>query len=364
MTKTDNSMQQLKIQTLAGVISGLLVAGILGIIGIVNFFPIPTPTSTNLPVTNTLTPFVATVPTAFLTPKSNFPLNFGGGKIVFQSTHHDGQWDIYTIDLNTLVIDPSTLAIDPNTLTIDRLTNRGGQHPAWSKDGEQIAFMSYRDDPDRNRNSEIYKMNANGSGQVRLTNDNAPDDEPTWSPDGEYIAFHSDRSGHGDIYRMNSDGTNLINLTQHAAFDYGPSWSPNGDKIAFTSDRDRSRHIYIMDTNGSNVLCVTCKTALGDHSMPAWSPFGDRIAFQGDVAPYDAYYINLDGTGLMTLSNPQDPKDVKDVEPTWSPDGKYIAFTSRIGNDREICIISIEKGQKICIPKNVGVDANPYWFWP
>ena len=74
--------------------------------------------------------------------------------------------------------------------------------PAWSPDGSQIAFDSLRDG-----NSEIYVMNANGSGQSRLTTEAAADSEPAWSPDGTRIAFTSSRDGNFEVYRMNANGT-------------------------------------------------------------------------------------------------------------------------------------------------------------
>ena len=75
------------------------------------------------------------------------------------------------------------------------------QTPVWSPDGERIAFVS-----GGNLNSDIYVMNADGSGITRLTHNNdASIRRPAWSPDGERIAF-SRRDGNGDIYVMNVDG--------------------------------------------------------------------------------------------------------------------------------------------------------------
>jgi Tol biopolymer transport system component len=95
--------------------------------------------------------------------------------------------------------------------------------PAWSPDGEKIAFESNRDG-----NSDIYVMNVDGSNIRRLTTDPAIDCRPAWSPDGTKIAFQSQRSGHWDIYIMNADGSNQIALTRDSAFDASPTWSPDG----------------------------------------------------------------------------------------------------------------------------------------
>ena len=72
-----------------------------------------------------------------------------------------------------------------------------------------LAFVSERDG-----NSEIYVMNVDGTGLLRLTNDAGRDVDPAWSPDGKRIAFASDRAGSWDIYVMNADGSNLVRRTQ------------------------------------------------------------------------------------------------------------------------------------------------------
>ena len=85
--------------------------------------------------------------------------------------------------------------------------------------GGVIAFTSERDG-----NSEIYIMNADGSDPRRLTHDPAYDAWPTWSPDGSQIAFASNRSGNPDIYVMDADGSNVRQLTQHSENDIWPEW--------------------------------------------------------------------------------------------------------------------------------------------
>ena len=91
--------------------------------------------------------------------------------------------------------------------------------PLWPQAGK-IAFTSNRDG-----NQEIYVMNADGSGETRITAAPAADGLPSWSPDGCYIAFASDRDGKGDIYVMNADGSGQTRLTDDSAADSGPSWS-------------------------------------------------------------------------------------------------------------------------------------------
>ena len=121
-----------------------------------------------------------------------------------------------------------------------RLTHARGRSsdPEWSPDGSRIAFVSDRDRNGRclfrectGHNGEIYVMNADGSGQTRLTDDAGDDRSPTWSPDGTKIAFSALRDVVGavdeedyDIYVMDDAGRNLRRLTDDPAFDVEPDW--------------------------------------------------------------------------------------------------------------------------------------------
>lgn len=117
--------------------------------------------------------------------------------------------------------------------------------PGWSSDSKRIVFASTRDG-----NYEIYVMNADGSGQTRLTNDQTNDFGPSWSPDGKRIAFHSNRSGVSyNIYVMNPDGTGVTRVTTSNRNDTNPSWAPDSEHLVFDSDRDPSTELqlYVVD---------------------------------------------------------------------------------------------------------------------
>src|SRR5688500_14146475 len=68
---------------------------------------------------------------------------------------------------------------------------------------------------------------------------------PSWSPDGAKIVFYSERDGNSEIYVMNADGSRPTRLTRHPANDGSPSFSPDGTKIAFDTDRDGNFEIYV-----------------------------------------------------------------------------------------------------------------------
>ena len=104
----------------------------------------------------------------------------------------------------------------------------------------RIAFESVRGGV-----SDIYVMNADGSGKVNLTNDPATDQFPAWSPDGSRIAFDSFRDGSSDIFIMNADGTGVTGLNTNGGS--RAAWSPDGSRIAFSATGNIQSEIFVIN---------------------------------------------------------------------------------------------------------------------
>ena len=210
---------------------------------------------------------------------------------------------------------------------------------------------------DRDGNSEIYVMNADGSDPTNLTNDPASDWGPVWSPGGHWIAFTSDRGGNDDVYIMEPDGSNPVNLTNNPAFDWGPTRSHDGGMIAFASDRDGNFEIYVMNRDGSNLINISNNPA--NDWYASWSPSGERIAFASDRfgADVNIFTMNPDGSGVARLTE----GPAFDGKPSWSPDGGRIAFyTDRDGNE-EIYSMNADGSGLIRLTNHVGSDVYPSW---
>ena len=184
----------------------------------------------------------------------------------------------------------------------------------------------------RNGNLDIYSMNSDGTGQTRLTHNEAHDFAAAWSPNGRQIAFirtwdHEDL----EIYVMDADGSNQRNLTQyqHLALDGSPDWSLDGSQIAFTSDRvNNGLSLFAMDADGANVRQLT----EGPFDIvPKWSPDGKRIAFEAMLGlghGRQIYVMNADGTNRWQVSEPIPLAGMFMMG--WSPDGKKILYTAAI----------------------------------
>src|SRR5258708_73518 len=124
--------------------------------------------------------------------------------------------------------------------------NSGNFEPAWSPNGRQIAFVS-----DRELSPAIYVMNADGSGQRRLTYGSSDDEGPAWSPDSQRIAFSRIVFRDSNIYVMNADGSALTPLYRaYGNYSVTPPWSPDGRQIAFIKyDLKNNSAIYVMNAD-------------------------------------------------------------------------------------------------------------------
>ncbi|MCP9496212.1 MAG: SBBP repeat-containing protein [Pyrinomonadaceae bacterium MAG19_C2-C3] len=205
----------------------------------------------------------------------------------------------------------------------------------------RIAFERDLDDPNsQSFQSDIFVINANGTGETNLTNTPSTTDfQPAWSPDGTRLAFVGDRDTPGvgaDIYTMNADGTNVTRVTNTPDVnEENPTWSPDGTRLAFNADDandDEEDQIFVINADGTNRVRLT-NTPNFDNFTPAWSPDGRQIAFvrEGDLDNEDIFVMNADGTNVVRLTD-VDPDDadqdsISAIEPVYSPDGRQIAFT-------------------------------------
>lgn len=174
------------------------------------------------------------------------------------------------------------------------------------------------------------------------------------SSGAEKIAFHSNRDGSTQIYIMNADGSGLRRLTNNSASDVGPAISPDGARIAFVSNRDGNDHIYLMDIDGGNERRLT--NAQEAEVEPAWSPDGTRICYRKEIGDRKTAIciVNADGGGFRQLTD----GTIRYMAPTVSPDGKCILCAS----GPEIWILGIDGGDPRRIAKTTGIlVAYPRW---
>lgn len=241
-----------------------------------------------------------------------------------------------------------------------------GVFPVYAKAPEtaKIVFSSNRDG-----NLEIYLMNPDGSGILRLTDHPTGDYDPVWSPTGEQILFVSHRDGVRDLFLMNANGGSVEKVFKSTVDRSEPAWNPDGERFVYL--RYNEATLYIADINKRQEIPVAKVGKFGGY--PAWSPDGEMIAFTfspeapkgpilgGDLPGYPLILISPQGKKQKEiLPKPQ----LRLTRPAWSPSGAQIAFVeSPWAHDEKGTIYVVNpdgSGMKVVVPKGSGAD-RPAW---
>ena len=268
--------------------------------------------------------------------------------------------------------------------------------PAIGSPTGRIVFTCYIDNVD-----DICVINADGSGETRLTAVATTDFYASFTPDGRQILFSSRRDGGFLMYAMGSDGSNVQRLgPAHIGGIYAPAVSPEGQRVTFTAAQDGNQQVWVMNWDGSQLQQLTHTD--GNNVDPVWSPDGNHIAFASDRDGEMAHFImNADGTEVRKLvtgvadsggrsdwspdgrwlafyAGPRDGRDIylaaidgsvvyrltdggSNLAPSFSPDGNWIAFTSYRDGDAEIFIMRMNGSDVRQLTFNSYADWQPRW---
>ncbi len=163
----------------------------------------------------------------------------------------------------------------------------------WSPDGKSLVFTGQRDGK-----FDIYRVPADGGEEVRLTTAPGLNDGPEYTPDGQYIYFNSTRSGRMQLWRMKAEGSGQEALTDDEYDNWFPHVSPDGQWVAFLSylvgevepsDHPAAKRVYLrlmpLDGGAPKVIAYLYG-GQGTMNVPSWSPDGKKLAFVSNTVPF------------------------------------------------------------------------------
>jgi TolB protein len=213
------------------------------------------------------------------------------------------------------------LVMDYDGANVRSVTSSGSLNilPAWSPDGSQLAYTSYR-----RGTPDLYVGPVGGGRPTRVAAFPGMNSGAAWSPDGSKIAATLSKDGDPDIYLLSPRGEILKQLTDDPGIDTSPTWSPDGSQIAFVSNRRGGVQIYVMSAAGGTATRVTFR---GNYNTePKWCPRKDMslLAFtaRDERRRFDIFTLDLKNQQYTRLT--EEGSDA--TGPAWAPGGRALAF--------------------------------------
>ena len=227
-----------------------------------------------------------------------------------------------------------------------------GSNAAFKREGT-ILYASTKKNV---RNWDLFTIKADGSDRQQLTDTPEPEQHPSWSPDGKQILFtRGDVMTNIDIYVMDADSSNATRLTEHPERDQRGVFSPDGKTIAFVSQRDGDVAIWLMAADGSN------PRKLVQGREPSFSPDGRRLAFTSSAFDDndEIYLIDLDGSNRTRLT---ENRRKLDWFASFSPQGDRLVYNSEEFGGQELMLMRADgQGQtRISIAEKT-YEQEPVW---
>ena len=237
------------------------------------------------------------------------------------------------------------------------------EYAAWAPNSEEIAFSR----EEAGIRSIFVKDLASGE-ERRLTRGDYDDIQPAWSSDGKTILFVRSRKSKvklepGDVFGLFSDGDIwLIDLatqkeTRLVENGFNPDYSPDGQRIVFDASWAGPRRIWAVDSRGYNPQQLTSDTSEGStHVRPRWSPDGKKVVFQNiERTKFDVRVFDLTKGKSIWVTNDA----VQDLNPAWSPSGRFIYFSSYRGGGINIWRVAMSAdGTPSGAPQQLTIGAG------
>ena len=223
--------------------------------------------------------------------------------------------------------------------------------PAWSPDGDKIAYVSFED-----KKPVVYVQSMTNGTRRILANFKGSNSAPAWSPDGSKVALVLTRGNDGSqLYVINADGSGLQRLSFGGGIDTEPAWSPDGQSLLFTSDRGGSPQIYQMPATGGNARRMTFD---GSYNVsPTWSPDSKRFAFVQRSEGRFRIAVQDIATGQVQVLTDTN----LDESPSFAANGKMIVYATEINGRGVLAAVSSDGKTQVRLSDRAGDMREPSW---
>jgi TolB protein len=251
-----------------------------------------------------------------------------------------GHKEVYVMDY-----DGENLKKLTNDRSIDLL-------PRFSADGRRIAYTGYREG-----NPNLYLLDLDTGHATTLSEEQGLNIAGSFSPDGRKLLMTLSRGRSPNLYMKDLASGALDRLTTHFGADSTPTFSPDARQVAFVSDRSGNPQIYVLDLRTKQARRLT---NLNWCDSPAWSPTGEWVAFAGRANrkdKMDIFLVDVTGAQIRQLTHGEGSNE----DPTWSPDGRLLAFSSTRAGRAQIYVMDAD-GSAPRLTVNIGgASSTPHW---
>ena len=224
----------------------------------------------------------------------------------------------------------------------------------WSPDGTRLAYVSFEERNGINKPIVYVHTLATGRRAI-IANERGSNSAPAWSPDGNRLAVVLTRDGNSQIYIVNADGSGLRRLSRSSGIDTEPTFTPDGKEIFFTSDRGGSAQVYRVSVEGGDARRVTFGGPF--NARPQISPDGKSLA-------YITRREKLFRVAVMELASQRETlvsEGPKDDSPSFAPNSKWIIYSSRVGERDVLSAVSIDGKLRTRLSAEGSQVKGPAW---